>query len=100
MACVSGGIGASCAADTDCDGATGAGDASCGACPITAGPTTENEMFVLTGKRVEAEPDCLSWGASRPQLHGGTAHLGMRTRSGARASPLGATRRRLRGALR
>jgi hypothetical protein len=51
VACVSGRVGEPCSgADDDaaCDSSPGAGDGSCDACPITAGVTTENEMFVLT----------------------------------------------------
>jgi hypothetical protein len=48
VACVAGKVTAACKADADCDSTPGAGDGDCDACPITAGPTTENEMFVLT----------------------------------------------------
>src|SRR5262249_52892655 len=47
VACAGGRVGASCAADAECDSAPDAGDGARDACPITAGPTTENEMFVL-----------------------------------------------------
>lgn len=47
VACVAGKVGASCAADAECDSTPGAGDGDCDACPITSGTTTENEMFVL-----------------------------------------------------
>jgi hypothetical protein len=45
---VSGKVTAACSNDRDCDTTEGAADGNCDACPITAGPTTENEMFVLT----------------------------------------------------
>jgi hypothetical protein len=45
---VAGKVAAACKTDSDCDSAPGAGDGDCDACPITAGPTTENEMFVMT----------------------------------------------------
>jgi hypothetical protein len=51
VACAEGRVGEPCAGkddDATCDTAPGAGDGSCDACPITAGVTTENEMFVLT----------------------------------------------------
>jgi hypothetical protein len=48
VACVTGKTGEPCATDTDCDSSPGAGDGWCDACPITAGQTTENEMFVLS----------------------------------------------------
>jgi hypothetical protein len=50
IACVAGNIGAPCAGEGDdaaCDSSPGAGDGWCDACAITAGLTTENEMFVL-----------------------------------------------------
>lgn len=47
VACVNGNRGAACTTDADCDSSPGEGDGSCDACPITAGVTTENEMFVL-----------------------------------------------------
>jgi hypothetical protein len=47
VACVAGKVMAACASDRDCDSAPGKGDGDCDACPITAGQTTENEMFVL-----------------------------------------------------
>ena len=34
---------------TSCDTAPGAADGLCDACPIAAGVTTENEMFILQG---------------------------------------------------
>ena len=51
VACAAGRIGEPCAGkddDATCDSSPAAGDGSCDACPITAGVTTENEMFVLT----------------------------------------------------
>ena len=47
VACVKGKITAACKSDRDCDTAPGANDGSCDACPIKAGQTTENEMFVM-----------------------------------------------------
>jgi hypothetical protein len=50
VACVSGKVGAACNGPNDhrtCDSAPGANDGSCDACPITGGPTTEDEMFVV-----------------------------------------------------
>jgi hypothetical protein len=52
VACVAGKVGAACNGAGDgasCDSSPGAGDGVCDACPITAGVTTENEMFVLVG---------------------------------------------------
>lgn len=49
-ACVYGKLGAPCNGPFDhatCDSSIGAGDGYCDACPITSGPTTENEMFVI-----------------------------------------------------
>ena len=48
VACVAGKVTAACKADKDCDSSPGAGDGDCDACPIVAGQTTENEMFLLT----------------------------------------------------
>lgn len=51
VACVAGKIGAACQGGSDsaaCDSAAGAGDGWCDACPINAGQTTEDEMFVLS----------------------------------------------------
>jgi cysteine-rich repeat protein len=51
-ACTAGKIGAPCdgvADDATCDSAPGAGDGLCDACPITAGVSTQDEMFVLSG---------------------------------------------------
>jgi hypothetical protein len=56
VACVAGKLGEPCnGADDDaaCDSSPGAGDGWCDACAITAGVTTENEMFVLTGRFIE-----------------------------------------------
>ncbi|MBM4243193.1 MAG: hypothetical protein FJ148_05170 [Deltaproteobacteria bacterium] len=50
VACTAGNVGATCngaADDAACDSSPGAGDGECDACPITAGVTTENEMFVI-----------------------------------------------------
>lgn len=50
VACVAGKVGAPCNGENDhatCDSAPGAGDGFCDACPITPGPTTEDEMFVI-----------------------------------------------------
>ncbi len=50
VACVSGKIAAPCNGENDhaaCDSTPGAGDGKCDACPITPGPTTEDEMFVV-----------------------------------------------------
>jgi hypothetical protein len=52
VACTAGRVGAACSGADDaatCDSSPGAGDGKCDACPITAGVTTENEMFVLGG---------------------------------------------------
>jgi len=51
VACATGRVGEPCSGkddDATCDSTPGAGDGACDACPITAGVTTENEMFVLT----------------------------------------------------
>jgi hypothetical protein len=50
VACVAGKVGSPCSGAEDnatCDSAPNAADGSCDACPITAGATTENEMFTL-----------------------------------------------------
>ncbi|MEW6272312.1 MAG: hypothetical protein AB1689_23770 [Thermodesulfobacteriota bacterium] len=50
VACAAGRVGAPCwgvADDAACDSSPGAGDGLCDACPITAGVTTENEMFIV-----------------------------------------------------
>jgi hypothetical protein len=47
VACVAGKVMAACESDRDCDSKPGANDGHCDACPIMAGQTTENEMFVL-----------------------------------------------------
>jgi hypothetical protein len=52
VACTHGRVGATCAGAGDhatCDSSPGAGDGLCDACPITAGTTTEDEMFILIG---------------------------------------------------
>lgn len=48
VACVAGKVTAACKTDRDCDSAPGANDGDCDACAITAGATTEDEMFSLT----------------------------------------------------
>jgi len=48
VACVAGKVTAACTTDRDCDSAPGANDGDCDACAITAGATTEDEMFSLT----------------------------------------------------
>ena len=47
VACVAGRTTEACTTNADCDTERGAGDGVCDACAITAGTTTENEMFVL-----------------------------------------------------
>ena len=50
VACTQGKVGAPCngiSDDASCDSSPGAGDGWCDACPITAGVTTENEMFIV-----------------------------------------------------
>lgn len=47
VACVAGKVASACSSDRDCDSAPGMNDGSCDACPLTAGTTTENEMFVM-----------------------------------------------------
>ena len=52
IACAAGRIGEPCAGASDhaaCDSSPGAGDGLCDACAITAGVTTENEMFLMLG---------------------------------------------------
>jgi hypothetical protein len=52
VACVAGNIGAPCAGiddDASCDSTPGAGNGSCDACEITAGITSDDEMFVILG---------------------------------------------------
>jgi len=39
--------------DAACDTSPGAGDGMCDACPITSGATSDDEMFVLRGTRLE-----------------------------------------------
>jgi len=51
VACAEGRIGEPCAGSDDhasCDTSPGAGDGRCDACAITAGVTTENEMFTIS----------------------------------------------------
>ena len=58
VACAAGRIGAPCddgvrnriGDDAACDSTPGAADGWCDACPITAGESTENEMFILFGQ--------------------------------------------------
>jgi hypothetical protein len=60
VACVTGRIGAACVGsgdDVTCDSTAGAGDGWCDACPITAGVTTEDEMFLLFGGYVLTDID-------------------------------------------
>ncbi len=60
VACVAGHVGAACGGAYDnatCDSAPGAGDGWCDACPITAGVTTEDEMFLLFGGYVMTDVD-------------------------------------------
>lgn len=50
VACTEGNVGAPCRGardDAACDSSPGAGDGVCDACPIQAGVTTENEMFII-----------------------------------------------------
>jgi hypothetical protein len=54
-ACVAGKIGASCKGVNDnasCDSSPGAGDGWCDACSITAGTSSDDEMFVLLGSKL------------------------------------------------
>ena len=56
VACVAGKVGAPCQGESDdsaCDATAGSGDGWCDACAITAGQTTENEMFVLSPSYVQ-----------------------------------------------
>jgi hypothetical protein len=58
VACVAGRVGAACIGagdDAACDSTVGAGDGWCDACAITAGVTTEDEMFLLFGGYVLSE---------------------------------------------
>ncbi len=53
VACTEGLVGSPCNGTNDdapCDSFPGAGDGFCDACAITAGVSTEDEMFVLTGR--------------------------------------------------
>jgi hypothetical protein len=57
---VAGRVGAACggpAGDATCDSTPEAGDGWCDACPITAGVTTEDEMFLLFGGYVLVDID-------------------------------------------
>lgn len=57
--CTAGKLGAPCGGAADhatCDSTPGAGDGLCDACPITAGVTTQDEMFVLSGWSYQAGP--------------------------------------------
>ncbi len=54
-ACVAGRIGASCKGkddDASCDSSPGAGDGWCDACSITAGNSSDDEMFILLGSKL------------------------------------------------
>jgi hypothetical protein len=54
-ACVAGRIGASCAGkddDASCDSSPGAGDGWCDACAITAGTSSDDEMFIMLGTKL------------------------------------------------
>jgi len=54
-ACVAGKVGAPCSGaedDTTCDSAPGAGDGWCDACPITAGVSSDDEMYILLGSKL------------------------------------------------
>ena len=65
--CVAGKIGASCKGRDDnasCDSAGGAGDGFCDACPISAGVTSDDEMFILLGSRAANYADQLAGSAS------------------------------------
>jgi hypothetical protein len=62
-ACVAGKIGAPCNGPNDgtsCDTKEGAGDGFCDACPISAGITSDDEMFILTGARAVNYADPLA----------------------------------------
>ena len=53
--CAEGAIGEPCNGPNDhaaCDSSPGAGDGLCDACPITAGVTTDDEMYILLGAKV------------------------------------------------
>jgi cysteine-rich repeat protein len=59
VACAAGRVGAPCGGvgdDATCDSFTGAGDGFCDACAITAGLTTEDEMFILVGATIVDVP--------------------------------------------
>lgn len=58
-ACTTGNVGGTCSGPSDhatCDSSPGAGDGFCDACAISAGVSTEDEMFVLTGRTYEVTP--------------------------------------------
>jgi len=58
VACAAGRVGTACSGTDDdaaCDSAPGAGDGDCDACPITAGVTTENEMFIVIPTYIRPE---------------------------------------------
>ena len=53
VACTDGRVGEPCGgvdSHADCDSVPGAGDGLCDACAITRGVSTQDEMFVLTGR--------------------------------------------------
>ena len=54
-ACVAGKVGASCKGaddDASCDSSPGAGDGWCDACAITAGTSSDDEMFIMLGTKL------------------------------------------------
>ncbi len=56
VACAEGRVGEACRGVTDhasCDSEPGAGDGLCDACPITAGLTSDDEMFIVLGSVLE-----------------------------------------------
>ncbi len=60
VACAAGDIGAPCSGvgdDATCDSSPGAGDGFCDACPIQAGVSTENSMFLLLGRFYLTDPE-------------------------------------------
>ncbi|MFM7140744.1 MAG: hypothetical protein ACKO2K_02350 [Alphaproteobacteria bacterium] len=72
-ACVAGRVAAACNGSDDdatCDSSPGAGDGDCDACALTAGESTENEMFILLGQFFMADP---AGGATRAASEGGGA---------------------------
>ncbi|MEY4582092.1 MAG: hypothetical protein RL701_6795, partial [Pseudomonadota bacterium] len=59
VACAAGKIGTPCNGSKDnltCDSAPGANDGWCDACPITAGLTSENEMFLISTTTIAPAP--------------------------------------------